>query len=468
MKITSFSVKNYQFTLVMSVMAAVIGLVTMLTMPRAEDTEIHPPSFFINVVYPGTNSRDMEELVVKPIEKKLYDLDDVDKLVSTAQDGLSVTSILFKYSTDWEIKYQDVVREINGLRSDLPSDLYKIEIKKMDPTEVNVLQIALASEGASYKVLRDQADNLKKALEKIHELKDVTYAGFPEQIVRVDLQLAKMAKLNIPLNAVIGTLQGEALNVPGGNININTKSFNVKTSGKYKSVDDIAGTVVYNTNGKIVLLKDIADVRFNFEDEKYLTRVNGHRCVLVNACLKAGSNIAETQKKYLPVIAGFTSSLPANIGLIKIFDQADNVASRLNGLGEDFLIAIVLVLITLLPLGIRPALIVMVAIPLSLSLGLVGLNYLNISLNQFSIVGLIVALSLLVDDSIVVIENIERWLHEGYSTKETVVLATKQIGMAVLGCTATLIIAFLPLVFLPAEAPENSPGDCRLPLSCRC
>src|SRR6201995_4850295 len=106
MKITAFSVKNYQFTLVMSVMAAVIGVVTILTMPRAEDTEIHPPSYFINVVYPGTNSRDMEELVVKPIEKKLYDLDDVDKLVSTAQDGLSVTSILFKYSTDWQSKYQ--------------------------------------------------------------------------------------------------------------------------------------------------------------------------------------------------------------------------------------------------------------------------------------------------------------------------------------------------------------------------
>jgi multidrug efflux pump subunit AcrB len=462
MKITAFSVKNYQFTLVMSVMAAVIGVVTILTMPRAEDTEIHPPSYFINVVYPGTNSKDMEELVVKPIEKKLYDLDDVDKLVSTAQDGLSVTSILFKYSTDWQSKYQDVVREVNSLRSDLPSDLYKIEITKMDPTEVNILQIALASEGASYKALRDQADKLKKTLEKIPELKDVVYSGFPEQIVRVDLQLAKMAKLNIPLNTVIGTLQGEAVNVPGGSVDINTKSFNVKTNGKYKSVEDIAGTVVYNANGKIVLLKDIADVRFNYEDEKYITRVNGHRCVLVNACLKEGSNIAGTQKKYLPAIEAFTNSLPSNIRLIKIFDQADNVASRLNGLGEDFLIAIVLVLITLLPLGIRPALIVMVAIPLSLSLGLVGLNYLNISLNQFSIVGLIVALSLLVDDSIVVIENIERWLHEGYSTKETVVLATKQIGMAVLGCTATLIIAFLPLVFLPGGPGEFTRG---LPLA---
>jgi len=462
MKITAFSVKNYQFTLVMSVMAAVIGLVTILTMPRAEDAEIRPPAYFINVVYPGTSSKDMEELVVKPLEKKLYDLDDVDKLVSTAQDGLSVTSILFKYSTDWEVKYAEVVREVNGLRSDLPADLYKIEIKKMDPTEVNVLQIALASENASNKVLRDRADDLKKILEKIPALKDIGYSGFPEQIVRVDLHLDKLAKLNIPLNTVIGTIQGEALNVPGGSIDINTKSFNVKTSGKYKDVGSIAGTVVYNANGKIVLLKDIADVGFNYEDEKYITRVNGHRCVLVNACLKSGSNIADAQKKYLPAIAGFTHTLPSNIRLIKVFDQADNVARRINGLGGDFLIAILLVLITLLPLGVRPALIVMAAIPLSLSLGLVGLNFLNISLNQFSIVGLIVALSLLVDDSIVVVENIERWLHQGHSAKQTVVLATKQIGMAVLGCTATLIIAFLPLVFLPGGPGEFTRG---LPLA---
>src|SRR5258708_3350377 len=462
MKITSYTVRNYQFTLVVAVMTAVIGVVTMLTMPRSEDAEMHPPSFLITAVYPGTNSKDMEELVVKPIEKKLYELDDVDKLVSTVQDGQSVTRIDFKYSTNWEIKYQDVVREINGLRSELPADIYKLEINKMDPGEVNILQIALASENASYKTLRNQADQLKKTLEKVPALKNVEYSGFPEQIVRIDLQLDKLARLKIPLNTVVGTIQGEAVNIPGGSININTRSFDVKTSGKYANVEDIAGTVVYNANGKIVLLKDLADVRFNYEEEKHITRVNGHRCVLVCATLKAGTNIAETQQKFLPAIAGFETKLPANIKLIRVFDQADNVARRLNDLGKDFLIAIVLVLITLLPLGFGPSLIVMVAIPLSLALGLVGLNFFNISLNQMSIVGLIVALSLLVDDSIVVVENIERWLREGHSKKETAVLATQQIGLAVLGCTATLIIAFLPLVFLPGGPGEFTRG---LPLA---
>jgi multidrug efflux pump subunit AcrB len=446
----------------MSVMAAVIGVVTMLTMPRSEDAEMHPPSFIINAVYPGTNSKDMEELVVKPIESKLYDLDNVDKLTTTIQDGASGTRVDFKYSSDWEIKYQDVIREVNNLRNELPADLYKLEVQKMDPSQVNILQIALSSEGASYKELRDWADQLKKRLEKIPELKDVNYAGFPAQMVGIDLNLDKIARLKIPLNTIIGTLQGEAINIPGGSINIKSKSFNVKTSGKYKSVDDIANTAVYNGNGKIIYLKDIAEVRFNYEEEKHITRINGHRCVIVYATLKAGTNIAQAQAKFLPSMGQFEDALPKNITLIKIFDQADNVATRINGLAQDFLIAIILVLITLLPLGFRPALIVMVAIPLSLSLGLVGLNYFNISLNQMSIVGLIVALSLLVDDSIVVVENIARWLREGNSAKDTAVRATKQIGLAVLGCTATLIIAFLPLVFLPGGPGEFTQG---LPLA---
>ena len=404
----------------------------------------------------------MEELVTKPIEKKIYDLEDVDKLTTTIEDGLSITRVDFDYSTDWEVKYQDVVREVNGLQSELPKDLYSLKINKFDPSGVSVLQIALVSENASYKTLRDYADDLKDDLEKIPELKNVEYAGLPEQEVRVDIQLDKIAQLKIPLNIIVGSIQSEAADIPGGSINIVSKAFNIKTSGKYQSVDDIANTVVYNANGKIIYLKDIAQVGFRYEEEKHITRINGHRCVLVNAAQKSGVNIAATQKKFNPVIDEFKRTLPANIKLIKIFDQADNVSRRLSGLGRDFLIAILLVLITLLPLGFRSSLIVMVAIPLSLALGLVGLNYFNISLNQLSIVGLVVALSLLVDDSIVVIENIERWLREGHNKREAAVLATKQIGLAVLGCTASLVIAFLPLVFLPGAPGEFTKG---LPLA---
>jgi multidrug efflux pump subunit AcrB len=162
------------------------------------------------------------------------------------------------------------------------------------------------------------------------------------------------------------------------------------------------------------------------------------------------------------VLETFAAKLPTNIDMVHHFDQADNVNGRLSGLGKDFLIAIFLVSITLLPLGWRAATIVMISIPLSLAIGLVLLNLFGISLNQLSIVGLVVALGLLVDDSIVVVENIERWMREGHTRLDATLKATRQIGLAVVGCTVTLIIAFMPLVFLPEGAGDFIRG---LPLA---
>jgi multidrug efflux pump subunit AcrB len=454
MNLTQFTVKNYQFTLILALMAATMGVVTLLTMPRAEDPQINPPSYVAVIVYPGTGPKDMEELVVKPIEEKIYGLENIDKLVTTIEDGLAVMQIDFRYGADIDNKYQEVVREINSLRSSLPADIYSIDITRVDPSDVNILQVALVSENASYRDLRLQAEALKDQLEKVNRLKKVKVSGAPEEVIHIALEIDKIAGMGIPLHVVLGSIQGEALNIPGGRLTAGTRSFNVKTSGKYTGVDEIAATPIFNANGKLVQLRDVASVGMSCAEEKHITRFNGHRCVLVDAALKNGENITSARKQYSEVLDAFEAGLPANIAMRTHFDQAEYVSLRLSGLGIDFMIAIALVLITLLPIGTRASLVVMLAIPLSLALGLIGLNALGYSLNQLSIVGLVLALGLLVDDSIVVVENIERWLREGHSKKVAAIKATKQITNAVLGFTATLIIAFLPLLFLPGPAGE--------------
>ncbi len=434
----------------------------MVNMPRAEDPEINPPQYPIVIIYPGTSPQDLEELVVKPIEKKVSELENIKQIKTKIDDGVAVIEVEYKYESDVEAKYQELVREVNALRTEIPDDVYSIEVKKVTPTDVNVLQVALVSENASNEKMKEAAKQLKEELEKIKSLKKVEFHGVPEQVVRVDLRLEKIAQLKIPLNAVLGSIQSEAANIPGGSVRVGTKSFNIKTSGKYRDIDEIKSTVVFSGNGQLVYLKDVADVNLSDGEQKHITRLNGHRCVFITAAQKGGENISRTQDAYLPVIKAFEKKLPPNIEMIKHFDQADNVSKRLGGLGFDFMIAIGLVLITLLPLGGRASIVVMVAIPLSLGLGIVALNALGISLNQLSIVGLVVALGLLVDDSIVVVENIERWLREGHSRKSAAIEATKQITLAVIGCTAALIIAFLPLVFLPEASGEFIRG---LPLA---
>lgn len=452
MRIAEFSVKNYQFTLIIFALVLAIGVNSLVNMPRGEDPETDQPSFTIVVVYPGTGPADMEKLVVDPMEKRINELDDLKRVTTSISDGLAVFRVDYKHESDRDEKYQEIIREVDALRKELPPDIYAINVQRFSSTDVNILQLALISETATYRELEEKVENLEDRLEIVKSLKKIETFGFPEQEVRVALNIEKMALNKIPVNAVLGALQSENANIPGGRIQMNTRNFNIKTSGDYKSVDEIKNTIVYSANGKILYLKDVADVSSGYEPESHITRLNGHRAVLLTASQKPGQNIFKVDDAVKPILEQFEKELPAHIKMVKNFDQAKSVSTRLSRFAKDFIIAILLVSITLLPLGTRAAIVVMISIPLSIFTGLFLLDTFGFSINQLSIVGLIVALGILVDDSIVVIENIERYLRAGKGKREASIEATKQIGLAVLGCTATLILAFLPLVFLPEAA----------------
>jgi multidrug efflux pump subunit AcrB len=449
MKIAEFSVKNYQFTIVIFIMVMALGINSLLNMPRGEDPPFNAPTFIVVSVYPGTSPNDMEELVADKIEEKILELSNLKRVRSEITDGLCVTRIEFKYGQNIDEKYNEVVREINALKQKLPPDILSIDVNKASSSDVNTYQIAFVSESASFRELYDEADRLKSDLEKIKDLKKIEIHGYPKQKVEVIVDLAKMSQMKVPLNRVLGAIQSENANIPAGSVDLGNKKFNVKTSGDYASLKEIENTVVFTSLEKIVYLKDIAQVRLGYEENNYLTRFNGKRAIFLTISEKERTNILKNRKDVLPVLDDFSKSLPSYIILEKGFDQSEDVSHRLGGFARDFTIAIVLVLLTLLPLGFRASIVVMISIPLSIAMGLAMLDMLNFTINQLSIVGLVVALGLLVDDSIVVVENIERFLREGYDRKTAAIEATKQIGLAVLGCTATLIFAFLPLLFLP-------------------
>ncbi|MEZ0542349.1 efflux RND transporter permease subunit [Fibrella arboris] len=449
MSLAEFSVKNWQFMLVLFIAVVALGANSLLNMPRGEDPEFTAPQFAVIFVYPGTDAEDMEELVADPVEARFNALDNMDHVITSIEDGLVVARVEYEYSQDPDEKYQEMVREVNALRAELPADIFRIEIRKFSPTDVSIVQVALQSEVASDKELGEQADRLKEQLEKVKSLKNVASWGFPKTTVRISLNIEKMAQAGIAVNRVLGALQAENLTIPAGSLQAGTRKFNVKTSGDYQSLDDIRNTIVLTTGQKAIYLRDIADVDLNNEDQTYITRLNGHRAVLVTAAQKAGANIEKVGDQLRPVIERFSNTLPSHIVLTKNFDQAASVSTRLSRFAKDFGIAILLVSLTLLPLGFRAASVVMISIPLSLAIGLALLGTFGFSINQLSIVGFIVALGILVDDSIVVVENIERYLREGYPKRDAAIKATSQITLAVIGCTATLVLAFLPLMFLP-------------------
>lgn len=452
MKIAEFSVKNSQFTFIIFLAVMALGIGSLLNMPRAEDPKFEAPGFTVIIVYPGAGPAEIEDKIADKVEAKLGALENIDRMRSVSANGLMALTQEFKHGQDPEKKYEEVLREINALRPDLPQDLYHIEVQRFSASDVLVLQTAILSENASWQQMREQAERLEDMLEKIPGLKGADVFGVPKREVRIALNLPRMAAEGIPVGRVLGALQSENVSIPGGAVHVGERQFFVQTSGDYEDIEDVRNTIVFANGGKIVYLKDLAEVEFAYEEPRHIARFNGTRSVFVTARMKNGQNIAVVGQQVNAALETFHEDLPANMDFQKVLDQEDSVSKRLSRFSKDFAIAILLVLLTLLPLGTRASLVVMISIPLSIAIGLFALDLLGYSLNQLSIVGLIIALGILVDDSIVVVENIERWLREGHNRRDAAILATKQIGLAVLGCTATLILAFLPLVFLPEAA----------------
>jgi len=452
MTFLEFPIKRYPFTLIAFLGLIALGIYSFNSIARSEDPYFPIPAFVISAILPGGDPVEMERLISKPIEDRMAELDDIKVINSTSSDGLAVVIPEFIAGVDVERKYEEIVREVNALRPALPAEIVKLEIRKVNPGLVNIVQMALVSADAPYSELEDLARELKDSLKTLPGIRTSESWAYPARELRIAVDFKRLAELDLTPGQVLQAVQGENANIPAGSIDVGPRSFSLKTSGAYTSLDQVRATVVSSSEGRTVRVRDIAEVSWDTAEQRYLGRYSGQRAVFVTANQKDGVNIFDMQARIDVALDRFEAGLPARVKLERGFRQSQNVGNRLDRLGWDFVIAIALVALTLLPLGLRAASLVMISIPLSLAMGLAGLYAIGYSLNQLSIAGFVVALGLLVDDSIVVVENIARFLREGHSRESAAVEATKQIFVAILGCTGTLLFAFLPLLALPGTA----------------
>ncbi len=450
MKLSELSISNYRFVIMIILLLVISGVVSFFTMPRAEDPQVAPPGASVIIIYPGTNPADMEELVADPIEEKLNELDNIKKLESHCLDGVVAVSVEFHTGTDMDDTYARLVQKVNGIRSELPADLMELTTERWRLSEhVIILQVALLSETASFKELDDEAERLKKMLEKIYGVSRVKKWAIPQREVRVAIDLGELAQRRIPLNQVIGAIAASNRNIPGGSLDIGANRYILETGGSYKSLQDIQDTVVHAGNGNVVFLKDIARVTFDYEDNNFLARVNGKRAVFVTVNQKEGTNIMAVMAEIDKTLEKFQEKLPSFISARKIFDQAESVDRRLNFFFGNLLQGLVLVgLIIFFSMGIRAAIIVMTIIPTSvlIAIGLVDLS--GFALEQMAVSGLVIALGMLVDNAIVVTDNISRFMRNGYTPLKASVEAAHQISWAITSSTLTTVFAFLPIAVM--------------------
>ena len=453
MRLTEFAVRRPQFTLIAFLCLAVLGVTAFRTIPRAEDPSFPLPVYTVVAVYPGASSRLLEQEVVRELETQIATIPKIKRLMTRIGDSAAILFVEFETGVDTDDKMSELLRQVEKSRSVLPSGVTSVEVKQRDTSNVSVLQVGLVAPTAAWADVEAVADSLERKLEGVPGVKQASVFGVAATEARVDLDPARLARTGLSMTQLVNAINAGNISVPGADVDLGARRFTVQTSGAFASLRDLSRTVVSaGPNGSLVTVGDVAQVRFSTAPETFAFRFNGERAALITVAVRSGVNIFDVVTRVKAELAVARAALPAGMRLEIGFDQSRNVAHRLGGLQRDFIIAIVLVLVTLIPLGLRASLLVMVSIPMSLAIGVALLSWLGFSLNQLSIVGFVIALGLLVDDSIVVAENIARWIRLGETRQQAAIKATQQIGVAVLGCTATLVLAFVPLLFLPGNA----------------
>lgn len=449
MNITALAVRRWQLTLLVFLLLVTMGVSAFLSIPRSVDPHFPIPNIVVIVNLPGADAADMEETVAKPIEDQLQGLDHVRQITSTSTDGSATVIIEFEHGTDAEQSLDRVVREVGSIRDQLPQGIRQILYRRFRTTEAGVMQLALVSDTADWLRMNKYAKDLHDKLNVVAGVRATTIDGAASPEVRVAVDSGRLSEARLPASAVSNAIQQGGIDAPAGTVSGGGRRFNLDAGGAYRSLDAIRAIPLRASDGRLVRVGDVATVSWGIAEQLHLARFNGHRALFVTVKQKDEVDASTLRKALTEAVAAFRPTLPPDIKLEIAFDQTQDIARRLNQLGRDFGIALALVLVTLFPLGFRPSLIVMISIPLSLAMGVLWLALLGYSLNQISVSGFILSLGLLVDDSIVVTENIERHIRDGDAPVDAAINATREIGAAVLGATGVLIFAFLPLGFLP-------------------
>ena len=452
MHIAEFAIRRWQLTLVLFTLLCALGFSAFQQVPRAVDPHFSMPVVSIVALQPGADAAEIEQTITKPIEELVQGLEDVQSVVSASSDGNAVIRAEFDWAGNPDQYFNDTVREVTAIRNQLPADLQGLQFEKIRTTNASILQIALLSDSASWYRMEKYARDVSEALGRDKEVRQAEIYGLPQPEISVAINTGRLAELRLPASVVVDAIRVGGADVPAGAVISGARRFNVETGGAFRELEKIRNLPIRSNDGSIIRVGDVADVKISAAEQRVKVSHNGKRAVFITANQKQGTDATKLRNRLVEELARQQALLPPDIQAVIQFDQSKDIRKRLNELARDFVIALFLVLITLLPLGWRASVIVMISIPLSIASGLLAISAYGFNLSQLVVAGFILTLGLLVDDSIVVVENIARHLRMGKSRSEAAIDGTKEITMAVLGSTGVLVFAFLPLFFLPEGA----------------
>ncbi|MDX5364973.1 MAG: efflux RND transporter permease subunit, partial [Alphaproteobacteria bacterium] len=431
------------------VLLVAAGIISFITIPKEADPDIPIPIFYVSIVHPGISPEDAERLLIRPMETELRSLEGLKEITAIASQGHAGIVLEFDVNFDKDNALQDVREKIDLSRPKLPSDTEEPTITEFNTSLFPVLVVTLSGE-VPERTLYNAAQALKDEIEAIPTVLQAELVGHREELLEIVIDPAKLESYNISQSELINAVSLNNRLVAAGNIDTGQGRFSVKVPGLFETREDVLELPIKASGEGVVTLSDIADIRRTFKDPDGYARFNGHQAIAIEITKRIGTNIIDNNMQVREAVDRLTADWPEAIHVDYTMDASDWIYRSLGSLQSSIATAIVLVMIVIVAaLGLRSAILVGISIPTSFMIGFFFLSSTGYTVNMMVMFGMLLAVGLLVDGAIVVVEYADRKMSEGLHKFEAYKLASKRMFWPVASSTATTLAAFLPMLLWP-------------------
>ena len=454
MKIYETSVKKPITTSLIFIAIIVLGLFSLSKLSIDQFPEIEMNTAIVLVSYPGASAEDVENNVTKVMESALSTVSDLKKLKSTSKENTAIISVEFNWGTDLDAAVNDMRDKIEMVKSYLPDGCSNPMIMKISTDMMPITIISATADestAALYKILDDGVAN---PLNRINGVGSVSISGAPQREIIVDCDPTKLEAYNLTVEQIGSVIAKENVSTPGGNIDIGSQTYSLRIEGEMKESSELDDIVVANYGGKSIFLKDIASVRDSVQEKAQESFVNGKKGAAIVVQKQTGANSVEVMKQIRKQLPKIQKDLPPDIQLQEVMNTTDTIENSIASLVETFVLAcLFVVIVVLFFLGEwRATIIIMVTIPVALIASFIYLFITGNTINIISLSSISIALGMVVDDAIVVLENVTTHIERGSKPREAAIYGTNEVGVAVIATTLTLIAVFFPFTMMTGMA----------------
>ena len=442
------AIKRRKVVLAVTFLLSLFGLFAYLTLPREADPNINYGYIFVQVVYPGVSPEDSERLLVRPLETELQAIEGLKEMNAQAVESAAIVLLQFEPGADPDRALNDVRAKVDQARGRFPPDALPPVIQQITAATDNPVITVIMHGAAPERALVHQAQQLQRRLEGLNGVLQVDLNGGREEMMEVTIDPVRMQAYGVTPGELAGLIRNNNQLVPAGDLQSGQGMFSVKVPGVVQRPEDITALAVKTNGDKVITLGDIGDVRRTFKDPTSISRYNGGSAFALDITKRPGANILDTVKTIKAAVAKEQAGWPPNVQVAFTGDQSDQIGRMLVLLESGLITASILVMIVIIAsLGVRQGLMVGAAIPCCFMLTFLVLMAAGMTLNMMVMFGLVLAVGILVDGGIVVVEYADRKMAEGYPKEQAFAMAAKRMFWPVMNGTLTTLSAFVPFLF---------------------